>query len=58
MDPSLGHEGSAAHLPGPKRIKPESVRRPGKEEEEGVIGLYVLARAFYEVELSLSKLQD
>jgi hypothetical protein len=59
MDPSLGYEGSAAHLPGLKLIKPEPVPRPGEEEvEEEVIGLYILVRAFYEVVLSLSKLQD
>ncbi|CAD6256279.1 unnamed protein product [Miscanthus lutarioriparius] len=40
-----------------KRSNPELVPRPGEEEDKKLCGLYVLARAFYEVEERLPKLQ-
>lgn len=42
-----------------KRSNPELVPRPGEEEEDKrLCGLYVLARAFYEVEERLPQLQE
>ena len=58
MDPSPGDEGFAAYLPGPEAERAGAGVVTREEEEEELIGLYVLARAFYEVELRLLKLQD
>lgn len=56
MDPVP--EGGASATPVLKRSNPELTPRPGEEEDEGKVTMYVLARALYELEERLPKMQE